>query len=176
MPQVTSPDLGVRLADAFQRILGTESCSHSRVAVIGSDIPDLESTHINNAFEALEDSDVVFGPAEDGGYYLCALNKPEHRSNVEDFLRDFFDSIRWSTETVLSQNVDNAVRLGLNVAPLHTIPKLRDIDTTNDLAEWCRREIINGSEEAVRRVMMVALNVLKLSDILLEEEEEQETE
>lgn len=159
MPQVQSPDLGVRLADAFQRIFETETCSHRRVTIIGSDIPDLKSTHLNNAFKALKDSDVVFGPAEDGGYYLCALNKPQQIVDVKKHLREFFCGIRWSTEAVLKQNVDNAVRLGLNVAPLNTIPTLQDIDTTRDLAEWCQRGTANGSQEA-GGVMMVALKVL----------------
>ncbi|KAG7671073.1 hypothetical protein Ndes2526B_g01151 [Nannochloris sp. 'desiccata'] len=172
MTQVQSPDLGVRLADAIQRIFDAENCSHRCVAVIGSDIPDLESTHLNNAFEALEESDVVFGPAKDGGYYLCALNKPQEsqqRINKHDFLRDFFEGIRWSTHTVLKQNVDNAIRLGMTVAPLATIPKLRDIDTIHDLAKWCHRDIFtNGSREAAE-VMMEGLKVLEQSGITLED-------
>lgn len=47
-----------------------------------------------------------------------------------------FEGIEWSTSTVLAANLTNAARLGLQVAPLSTLPKLADIDTAEDLEQW----------------------------------------
>jgi len=62
-------DLGERMNNAFIRALslGIDAC-----CCIGSDLPDLPLDYIRQAFRELEQSetDVVFGPAEDGGYYL----------------------------------------------------------------------------------------------------------
>jgi hypothetical protein len=71
---------------------------------------------------------LIFGPAEDGGYYLIGASAP-----VELAL---FEGIEWSTETVLAQNQRNAARLGLAVAPATALPTLTDIDTQADMARW----------------------------------------
>ena len=70
---------------------------------------------------------LVFGPAEDGGYYLLGVTTLPDR---------LFDGIQWSTGSVLQSNLDNAQRLGLRVAPLSTLPMLADIDTVVDLERW----------------------------------------
>jgi hypothetical protein len=64
---------------------------------------------------------------------------------------------------VLQQNVDNAIRLGLKVAPLNTLHTLRDIDTMLDLSEWSHRDISTKSP-AAGLLMMVALKVLKQAE------------
>ena len=138
MPQIQSPNLGVRLADAFQRIFSVRK--HRRVVVTGTDVPGLDTHHFNIAFQELEQYDTVFGPAKDGGYYLCALKKPlgflPESTHPCPSLQKFFENINWSTETVLKQNVDNAIQLGFTVAPLDTLLDLWDIDTIEDLKNW----------------------------------------
>jgi len=44
--------------------------------------------------------------------------------------------IEWSTSTVLATSVASALRQGLSVAPLGTLPQLLDIDTLADLQRW----------------------------------------
>ena len=65
-------DLGAKMQNAFQHIfdLGYKNC-----VIIGSDLFDLRTSHINEAFNKLEANDVVLGPAEDGGYYLLGMKK-----------------------------------------------------------------------------------------------------
>ena len=63
----------------------------------------------------------MLGPAEDGGYYLLGLRRPEE---------GLFRGIEWSTSTVLSTTLAAAERLGLRVCLL---PSLRDVDTRGDL-------------------------------------------
>lgn len=127
LPQVQSPDLGDRLQDGIRRAF---SMGHSRAMVIGTDIPDLTCTHLQAAFDALDAHDAVFGPAQDGGYYLFGLKGPNLPEGI-------FNGVTWSTSAVLQQNAANVERAGLNLAPLDTLPNLRDIDTIDDLIEWC---------------------------------------
>lgn len=51
-------DLGIRMLNAFQQAFST---GYEKVVIIGSDLPDLTSEHINEAFEKLNSNDVVMG-------------------------------------------------------------------------------------------------------------------
>ncbi len=113
--------LGHRMANAFDHAFG----SGCRICcIIGSDSPDLPPEYIRQAFELLEHDacDTVFGPAEDGGYYLLGLRRtwPE-----------LFDGIAWGTPQVLAASLERAHGLGLRTSLL---PPWYDIDTQTDLA------------------------------------------
>lgn len=70
------------------------------VVLIGSDIPGVTKPHIREAFKALGHADVVFGPAEDGGYWLVGF---ANRRPV----RSAFSNIRWSTAHALKDTRHN---------------------------------------------------------------------
>jgi len=110
-------DLGERMANAFARSfeLGID-----KVVLIGTDCPTLHSQHLNEAFEALTHSDLVLGPATDGGYYLIGMKCRA------DYL---FAGIAWSTAEVLAQTLAVAKAHGLNSILLD---ELSDIDTQED--------------------------------------------
>jgi hypothetical protein len=97
------------------------------VLVVGTDIPDMSPGVLQRAACALQRHDAVIGPAADGGYYLLGLRRVPG---------GLFEGVAWSTGAVCQQQVDNARRLGLDVAPLNTLPVLRDIDTVQDLGSW----------------------------------------
>ena len=63
-------DLGERMSNAFAR---TFESGRDKVVLIGTDCPTLQSQHLLQAFEALNHSDLVLGPATDGGYYLIGM-------------------------------------------------------------------------------------------------------
>jgi len=67
--------------------------------LIGSDIPGVRPAHIAEAFRVLDRNDVVFGPADDGGFWLIGI-KPLPR------LRDPFGKVRWSSPNTLSDTLD----------------------------------------------------------------------
>jgi len=115
-------DLGERMKNAFAENfeLGIE-----KVVLIGTDCPSLEGKHIIQAFEALDQSDLVLGPAKDGGYYLIGMKRRA------DFL---FEGITWSSELVLSQTLALAAEQGLQTILL---PVLEDIDTLEDWERYC---------------------------------------
>jgi rSAM/selenodomain-associated transferase 1 len=68
-------DLGVRMFHAFREVFSND---YQKAALVGVDIPDLSPHIIQMGFELLNNSDIVFGPAQDGGYYLIGMKKPIH--------------------------------------------------------------------------------------------------
>lgn len=110
-------DLGERMKNA---IVDCFESGMEKVVLIGTDCPRLEEKYILQALEALDQSNLVLGPARDGGYYLIGMNRPA------DFL---FEGITWSSEWVLSQTMALAAAQGLQTSLL---PVLEDIDTLED--------------------------------------------
>ena len=109
-------DLGTRMNTSFSEVF--ESCDH--VIIIGSDCPQLTSSHINDAFSRLRNHNVVIGPSQDGGYYLLGMNK---------HYPELFQGIEWSTNTVFSDTLQIAKNKGLTISELET---LSDIDYEED--------------------------------------------
>lgn len=111
-------DLGERMHNAMADVF---TKSDGKVVLIGSDCPEISSAHIEDAFSALEDCDVVIGPAADGGYYLLGMRSLHHR---------LFLNKQWSTDSVLSSTLEDALELQLQVTLL---PVLNDLDDEDDL-------------------------------------------
>ena len=115
-------DFGKRLLNAFRE---THAQGYRRTVLIGSDSPHIDRDIITRAIDALDNSDVVLGPAEDGGYYLIAMQQPY----------DVFRDIPMSTDQVLRQTIELAQHQGLQV---ETVETLFDIDELPDLARLAR--------------------------------------
>tara|TARA_B100000029_G_scaffold483413_1_gene534569 strand:- start:474 stop:1100 length:627 start_codon:yes stop_codon:yes gene_type:complete len=109
-------DLGKRMHRAFAEAGGP-------AILIGSDCPEITTTDIEEAFDALHKYDGVIGPAEDGGYWLIGLRLP---------CPALFQGIEWSTTSVLKATLQCAKQSGLSLYPLR---KLSDLDTNED---WIR--------------------------------------
>ena len=114
-------DLGARMSQAFQDAFAD---GMERVVTIGTDCPGVDANRLTQAFQALQDHDLVLGPATDGGYYLIGLGR---------FVPELFLGIAWSTADVLSQTIEIAQRLNLSIAYLDS---LTDIDRPEDLPVW----------------------------------------
>jgi len=91
--------------------------------VIGGDVPGVRKHHIAKAFKALGASDAVFGPAEDGGYWLIGLKC------VRPVPAQLFNGVRWSSAHALKDTI--ATLDGQSYA---LIDMLRDVDDARDLA------------------------------------------
>lgn len=63
-------DLGERMRNAFQSVFEQQ---YQKVVIIGSDCYELTSEILQQAFIKLNTTDVVIGPAKDGGYYLLGI-------------------------------------------------------------------------------------------------------
>jgi uncharacterized protein len=125
-------DLGERMANAFFTAFAN---GYREVAIIGSDSPDLPLACIEDAFDRLAegDTDVVFGPCEDGGYYLIALLR------LHD---ELFRGIQWSRGDVLAKSLDKAAKAGIRVKLL---PGWYDVDRIEDLQ---RPKLRDGANDA----------------------------
>lgn len=110
-------DLGDRLLHAFQWMYES---GYKRTIVIGSDSPHICRDIVASAREALDEADVVLGPADDGGYYLIAMREPY----------DVFRNIPMSTSRVLQMTIELARSQGLKVS---TLEPLFDVDELPDL-------------------------------------------
>lgn len=88
-----------------------------RVIAIGTDTPDVKRRDIAQAFKTLQSHDAVFGPAEDGGFWLIGMNGP-----VRD---DMFEHVRWSHPDTL---VDMELRVEGRVVRLRTLTDVDDVE------------------------------------------------
>ncbi|WP_427451915.1 TIGR04282 family arsenosugar biosynthesis glycosyltransferase [Litorimonas sp. WD9-15] len=113
IPQV-SGSLTPRLAALFAR--------KGPTLTIGTDCPQVDATDIAAAFEALRHKRFVFGPADDGGFWLMGANGP--------LPGGFFDGVRWSHKETLS---DVSERAGGSITTLRT---LTDVDDLKALRQY----------------------------------------
>ena len=114
----------------------------SRVAVIGTDCPELDRGVIEAAMKLLDAHDVVFGPASDGGYFLVAI----HGRAAGTALQALFTYIPWSSPTTLAASISRASSAGLSIAQLDTLP---DIDTAEDWLAWQERLKARGYRDGL---------------------------
>ncbi|WP_179337070.1 TIGR04282 family arsenosugar biosynthesis glycosyltransferase [Winogradskyella ludwigii] len=111
-------DLGERMLNAFKEGF---AAGYEKIVLIGSDLPDINSTHITKGIDALNTSEVVFGPAEDGGYYLVGMSKLN---------TSIFTNKPWSQPHLLKSTLQE---LHKNNVTVSTLDILNDIDTYEDL-------------------------------------------
>ena len=114
-------DLGQRMSRAIQTALAYADYA----VLIGADCPTLTADDLATAFDALATgTDVVIGPAEDGGYYLIGMR--EHHAAI-------FIDIPWSTAAVYAHTED---RLQQHNLSLLSLPLRKDLDTPEDYAVY----------------------------------------
>jgi rSAM/selenodomain-associated transferase 1 len=116
-------DLGRRMARVFAEL------PPGPAVIVGSDIPAITRDHLWAAFRALGNSDAVFGPAADGGYWLVGLRR---RPRLP---RPLFARVRWSSAHALADTLAGLPR-GFSVARLAT---LEDIDDAAAYRRWLSR-------------------------------------
>jgi uncharacterized protein len=113
-------DLGERMHTAFR-----VHCVQGPLLLIGTDCPPLTARHLQQAALALlQGDDAVFHPAEDGGYVLVGLRRPQPA---------LFHDMAWSTASVMADTRARARAAGVQ---LHEFETLWDLDVPADLARW----------------------------------------
>ena len=119
-------DMTTNVQFSFEDLLD----DYEKVALIGSDVPDLKSEMIIKAFNALELYDVVLGPCDDGGYYLVALKKPH----------DIFHGLPWGKQNLLDVQTEILKKKHLTFALLEKMPDVDNIDELKALKKRLKRE------------------------------------
>jgi hypothetical protein len=112
-------DLGQRMEHAFAELF---ELGYEKVLIIGSDLLDLTSDDVTEAFELLTDFETVIGPAKDGGYYLLGM---------KNLHSDIFKNKDWGTATVLKSTLED-----LQNNNVHLLKELNDIDTFEDMQHY----------------------------------------
>jgi hypothetical protein len=117
-------DLGQRMHAAF---VAQAFFSAAPMLLIGTDCPALEVSHLHQAAQRLLDGDdAVFTPAEDGGYVLVGLRRPQPT---------LFEAIEWGSDQVMAQTRARLQQLDLRWSEM---PTLWDVDEPADWQRWQR--------------------------------------
>jgi len=118
LQQQHGEDLGARMLQA----LNIQLQAHRYVILIGTDSPTMTQEYLQEAFQRLKSgSDVVIGPAMDGGYVLIGMKTP---------YVELFTDLPWGTDAVFALTMDKAMQAGLQVSLLDNMV---DIDRPEDL-------------------------------------------
>lgn len=118
LKQQSDGNLGEKMSNAmFNALLDYQS-----VILIGADIPAIDANYVSTAFENLKSNPTVIAPAEDGGYVLVGLTKPQPT---------MFDHIEWGSSKVLQQTIDQ-----LNPEIPILLDTLWDVDRAEDVKRF----------------------------------------
>ena len=112
-----------------QIIMHKKLCTQNKIKniiFIGTDLPDLCHLDLLNTLKELKHNDLILGPSNDGGYWLIGLSEKIMSSHI--YLP--FINIKWGTENVLQNTIDNFASTKLKYKFLD---KKIDIDTIIDI-------------------------------------------
>lgn len=116
-------DLGKRLENFFAEQF---SQGAKKVIAIGGDCPHINLEVVKTAWNTLDQKTAVWGPADDGGYYLIGLSQMEP---------NLFCDIDWSTPKVLGQSVAQARRKNISFDLLDTSYDVDDLESLSKFVD-----------------------------------------
>ncbi len=122
-------DLGDRLLRISQRMFVR---GYRKLIILASDTPHLPRDVISGAIARLDETDVVLGPCDDGGYYLIGLRFCAPA---------LFAGIPWSTSRVLDETLQRAHDAGMT---WELLSPCYDIDTWED-AERLSKDLMGNA-------------------------------
>ena len=94
--------------------------------IIGTDLPDLCHLDLYEAISKIRKNDFIFGPSEDGGYWLIGMSKEVASKKI---ICPFIN-IKWSRKDVLQKTLDN---LSTEKLKIDFLSCKVDIDSVKDL-------------------------------------------
>jgi hypothetical protein len=119
----------------MERILLRALEHHPAAIVLGADSPGLPAAYLEAARAGLEHADAVFGPSEDGGFYLLALKRLPVGAFVD---------LPWSHPETLARTEARLLSLGLSV---RRVTPFFDVDVPEDLVRL-ENELASGRVQA----------------------------
>jgi rSAM/selenodomain-associated transferase 1 len=114
-----------------------------RVIAFNGDGPHLPPAVLDTAFAALADHDLVFGPCDDGGFYLVGATRTH---------AGLFDPYAMGTGSALAALIAQTRRLGLSST---VTAEHYDVDVPADLARLAS-ELLTRPERAPRTAALLA--------------------
>ncbi len=139
-------DLGDRMGRAFENAF---SGGMQKTLIIGTDSPSITHQLLRLALFNLETSDMVLGPAVDGGYYLIGIRKQA----AAQALPGIMSGIPWGTGEVFDRTLNKAQELGLKV---YQTELLGDVDRPEDLPLW--QEASDSENSTLISVVVPTIN------------------
>jgi uncharacterized protein len=125
---------GERLTNAAEDLFAV---GFDSVCLIDSDSPTVPQRAYSDAARLLREPGdrIVFGPSDDGGYYLIGMKQLHRR---------LFEEIDWSTERVADQTLERAKEIGVAV---ELLPTWYDVDDRVTLQRLCN-ELLGAQPSA----------------------------
>ena len=111
-------DLGAKMQHAFKELF---DIGYQKAIIIGSDMYDISTQEIEDAFLGLENYNFVIGPAQDGGYYLLGMKQLKS---------SLFINKKWGTQSVLEDTIQDLTKETLSI-----LPEKNDIDYFEDIKD-----------------------------------------
>jgi rSAM/selenodomain-associated transferase 1 len=119
--------VGDNLGDRMRLTLTDMLHRGSKAVLMGCDCPTIDAGYVAAAFAALDRSDLVLGPAADGGYGLIGVRRE---------VPDVFSNVRWGRADVLAATLARAAALDVETTLLEEV---WDVD---DLTGWKRYQAL----------------------------------
>lgn len=110
-------DLGTRMQRPMRKL------PPGRVCLIGTDVPDISVADVRRAFHLLGEHDAVFGPAEDGGFWLVGLRRTPR------VIDPYRGRVPWARADTLARTLANLAGYRIGFTACH-----HDVDSAADLA------------------------------------------
>lgn len=111
---------GEDLGERMQRALASGLEQYRNVIIVGSDCPSVDPAYVDEAIKALEQSDIVLGPSDDGGYVLIGARRVSS---------GMLAKIAWGTDQALAQTTERLAEQGFSFTLLE--PRW-DVDEPGD--------------------------------------------
>ena len=121
--------VGNNLGDKMAHAINSSLQTYKKVIIVGSDCPNISTKTLKEASEALNKTDIVLGPAEDGGYVLIGASK---------FNTQIFTNVAWGKGEVFDKTLRNLQ--GLNYS-YSTLEESWDVDDLEDYERWCKLKL-----------------------------------
>jgi glycosyltransferase A (GT-A) superfamily protein (DUF2064 family) len=108
----------------MQGVSGALLARHGKVLLVGTDSPTLPLALVMEAEDRLETADLVFGPSDDGGYYLLGQRR---------LYPEIFCGVAWGSTDVLPTTLAK-----LETSRVQLLPPWYDVDRPDDLVRLQR--------------------------------------
>lgn len=143
-------DIGARMKNGLSDVF---DIGYKSVLLMGSDIPEVKSSDITDAFSQLQSCDTVIGPSQDGGYYLIGMN---------DIKPELFTQSSYGHGKVLDELLHIAADNNIHVT---LVAEHRDFDTKDDIL-YFREHIRHQHHLMESEVGKFVTKVLRVSVIV----------
>lgn len=136
---------GEKLIEAFKAVYRR---GYKHVIAVGNDTPRLESRHISEAAEQLQHqtSDIVLGPATDGGTWLMGFS-------YDSFNPEVIKGLAWNSQDLLASVFEQ-----LNPSfKIFLLEEFDDVDNEEDLWKFLKlancREFLLSLKKSIRELL-----------------------